>query len=97
MWFLKQDYFANVYNLIENRQIDGKIPEQVSKGVGTLYMPHILIFYWFEPVLYFDPVSKLPETTENPRYFDCFTDTVVNALTFDILKNNSTTVHYSVT
>jgi hypothetical protein len=29
------------------------------------------MFYWFEPVLYLDPVSKFqfPGTTERPGYF----------------------------
>jgi hypothetical protein len=51
-----------------NRQIDWTIPEQVSEG-GIPDIFHILICYWFKPVLYLDPVSKLPETTEKPGYF----------------------------
>jgi hypothetical protein len=44
-----------------------------------------------------DPVSKFPETTENPRYFVGFADNVGDALTFKILKNDSVTVlHRSV-
>jgi hypothetical protein len=27
------------------------------------------MFYWCEPVLYLDPVSKFPETPEKPGYF----------------------------
>jgi hypothetical protein len=27
-------------------------------------MSHTLMFYWFEPALYFDPVFKFPESTE---------------------------------
>jgi hypothetical protein len=53
---------------------------------GTLDISHILMFYWFEPVLYLDPVSKFPETTERPEYF------VGDALTFKILKNDLVTV-----
>jgi hypothetical protein len=46
------------------------------------------MFYWFEPVLCLDPVSKFrfPETTERPGYFVGFTDNVGDALTFKILK-----------
>jgi hypothetical protein len=57
------------------------------------------MFYWFEPVLYLDPVSKLqfPETTERPGYFVGFADNVGDALTFKILKNDLVTVlHRSV-
>jgi hypothetical protein len=57
LWFLAQDYLAHVHNLSANRQPNWKIPEQVSRG-GTPDISHILMFYWFEPVLYLDPVSK---------------------------------------
>jgi hypothetical protein len=48
------------------------------------------MLYWFEPVLYLDPVSKLnfPETIERPGYFVGFADNVGDALTFKILKMN---------
>jgi hypothetical protein len=59
LWFLAQDYLANVHNLSANLQLNWKIPEQASRGrSGTPYISHILMFYWFEPVLYLDPVSK---------------------------------------
>jgi hypothetical protein len=32
LWFLAQDYLSNVHNLSENRQLNWKIPEQVSRG-----------------------------------------------------------------
>jgi hypothetical protein len=55
------------------------------------------MFYWFEPVLYFDPVSKFPENKERPGYFVGFADNLGNALTFKILKNDLVTVlHTSV-
>jgi hypothetical protein len=67
------------------------------KGGGTPDISHILMFYWFEPVLYLDPVSKFPETTERPGYFVGFADNVGDALTFKILKNDLVTVlHRSV-
>jgi hypothetical protein len=52
------------------------------------------MFYWFEPVLYLDPISKFqfPETTERPGYFVGFADNVGDALTFKILKNDLVTV-----
>jgi hypothetical protein len=56
---------------------------------------HILIFYWFEPVLYLDPVSNFPETTERPGYFVGFADNVGDALTYDILKNHPVIVFHS--
>jgi hypothetical protein len=53
--------------------------------------------YWFEPVLYLDPVSKFPETSERPRYFVAFADNVGDTLTFKILKKDlSTVLHRSV-
>jgi hypothetical protein len=66
---------------------------------GTPDISHILMFYWFEPVLYLDPVSKFQftETTERPGYFVRFVDNVGDALTFKILKNDLVTVlHRSV-
>jgi hypothetical protein len=66
LWFPAQDYLAHVHNLSANRHLNWKIPEQLSRG-GTPDISHILMFYWFEPVLYLDPVStfQFPETTEN--------------------------------
>jgi hypothetical protein len=58
LWFLAQDYLSHVHNLSANCQLNWKIPEQVSRGGGTPDIPHIVIFYWFELVLYLDPVSK---------------------------------------
>jgi hypothetical protein len=64
---------------------------------GTPDISHILMFYWFEPVLYLDPVSKFPETTERPGYFVGFADNVGDTLTFKILKKDlSTVLHRSV-
>jgi hypothetical protein len=60
LWFLAQDYLAHVHNLSANRQLNWKIPEQVSRGGGgTPDISHILMIYWFEPVLYLDPVSNV--------------------------------------
>jgi hypothetical protein len=52
MWFLAQDYSAHIHKRSANVQINWKIPEQVSKGGGTPDISHILMIYWFEPVLY---------------------------------------------
>jgi hypothetical protein len=98
LWLLAQDYLEHVHNLSENRQLNWKIREQVSRG-GISDISHILMFYWFEPVLYLDPVSNFyyPETTERPGYFVGFADDVGGELTFKILKNDLVTVfHRSV-
>jgi hypothetical protein len=39
LWFLAQDYLAHVHNLSANRQINWKIPEQVSRG-DTRHIPY---------------------------------------------------------
>jgi hypothetical protein len=56
------------------------------------------MFYWFEPVLYLDPVSKFqfPVTTKRPGYFVAFADNVGDALTFKILKNDLVTVLHTI-
>jgi hypothetical protein len=91
-WLLAQDYLAHVHNLIENCQLNWKIPEQVSRGEGNRHIPYPDIF-WFEPVLYLDPVSKFqfPEPTERSGCFVGFADNVRDALTFKILKNDLVT------
>jgi hypothetical protein len=91
MWFLAQDYLAHVHNLSANLQLNWKIPEHVTRGEGgTPDIFHILMAYWFEPVLYLDQVSKFPETTERPGYFVGFADNVGDSLMFKILKNDLT-------
>lgn len=42
------------------------------------------MFYYFEPVLYLDPVAKFPESTKKPGFFVVFADNVGDALTFKI-------------
>jgi hypothetical protein len=96
LWFQARDYLAHVHNLSANRQLNRKIPEKVSRG-GAPDISHMVMFYWFEPVLYLDPVSKFPETTDRPGYFVGFAENVGDALTFKILKNDLVTVlHRSV-
>jgi hypothetical protein len=95
LWVLAQDYLSHVHNLSANRQLNWKIPEQLSREEGgTPDISHILMFYCFESVLYLDPVSKFrfPETTERPGYFVGFADNLGDALTFKILKNDLVTV-----
>jgi hypothetical protein len=55
--FLAQDYLVHVHNLSANHQLNWKIPELLSRD-GTPDITHILMYYWFEPLLYLDPVSK---------------------------------------
>jgi hypothetical protein len=46
------------------------------------------MFYWYESVLYLDPVSKFPETTERPGSSVGFADNIGDTLTFKILKKD---------
>jgi hypothetical protein len=54
---------------------------------GTPDISHILMFYWFEPVLYLDPIPKFPKTIKRPGYFLGFVHNVRDSLRFKILKN----------
>jgi hypothetical protein len=57
------------------------------------------MFYWFEPVLYLDPVARFPETTEmdKPGFLVGSADNVGDFFAFKILKNDlSTALHRSV-
>jgi hypothetical protein len=68
LWFLAHNYLSHIHNLSENRQLNLKRTEQVSRGgEGTPDISYILMFYWFEPVIYLDPVSNFSETTERPE------------------------------
>jgi hypothetical protein len=74
-----------------------QIPEQGLRRIPDI--SDILMFYWFEPSLYLDQVSKsrFPETTESPGCFVEFADNVGDTLTFKIFKNDLVTVlHRSV-
>jgi hypothetical protein len=45
LWFLSQDYLEHVHNLSANRQLNWKIPEQISRGrSGTPEISHIPIY-----------------------------------------------------
>jgi hypothetical protein len=61
LWFLAQDYLSHylshIHNLSANCQLNWEIPEQVSRG-DISDISHIVMFNWFDPVLYLDPVSK---------------------------------------
>jgi hypothetical protein len=41
LWFLAQDYLAHVHNLSANRQINWKIPEEISRGENTRHFPYL--------------------------------------------------------
>jgi hypothetical protein len=40
LWFLAQDYLANVHKLSANLQLNWKIPEQVSREGDTRHIPY---------------------------------------------------------
>jgi hypothetical protein len=92
--FVRYNRLTRFYVVLDtNDQIDRKIPDQASKG-GTPDISHILMFYWFDPVLYLDPVSIFPESTEKAGYFVGLADNIGDALTIKILKSELTTVLY---
>jgi hypothetical protein len=92
-WFLAHDYLAHIHSLCAHCRLNWKVSEQVSRG-GIPDISHLLMFYWFQPVLYLDLVSKFPETTEKLGYFVGFADNVGDVMTFKILKNGLNTVLY---
>jgi hypothetical protein len=63
--------------------------EDTRAGIkgGTPDISHVLMFCWFEPVLYLDPVSKFqsPKTTERSGFNIGFADNVGDALILKIL------------
>jgi hypothetical protein len=95
MWFLSLDYFSHVHTLSTNRHFYWKIPKQNSR-VGGPEISHMMMFYWFEPVLCLDPVCKFHENSKKPGCFVCYKENIGDSwyvLIFKILKNDN----YSVT
>jgi hypothetical protein len=56
MLFFAQEYLVHEHNLCANRHVIWQIPQQVSNGEGgaTPDISHVLMFCWFELVLYLD-------------------------------------------
>jgi hypothetical protein len=71
----------------------GKYQNRFKGGV-TLNIYHILMFYWFELVLYLDPVSKFrfQKPQKGLDTFVRFLDNVGDVMIFKILKNDLVTV-----
>ena len=53
---------------------------------------HLLQFYWYEPVLYKDTDPKFPHTKELPGHFVGIAKNTGDALTFQILCEDSKTI-----
>jgi hypothetical protein len=53
LWCLAQDYSAHVHNLSEIVNSTGKYQNRYQRW-ETPDISHIVMFYWFEPVLYLD-------------------------------------------
>ena len=92
-WYLCQEYCAYIYNYTANPMLNWLLPLQVRDG-DTKDISHILMFYWFEPVLYLDENAPYPETNELPGYFVGFVDNVGDAMTFKILNQAKTKIFY---
>ena len=90
-WFLCHQYLAKLHNMCANPSINYKIPHQMARG-ETPDISHLLLFYWFQPVLYLDPEATFPETKEKAGYFVGFADGSGDALTFKILTEDLKTV-----
>ena len=83
LWFLAQQYLVDVFMVTSHPQLKWQTPLQVSRG-DTPDISHILVFQFFEPVLYLDPRVAFPETKELPGYFVGFAKNTGDALTFKI-------------
>jgi hypothetical protein len=62
------------------------------RGGGRSDISNVLLFCWFELVLYLNPVAKFPEPIESPGHFVGFADNVAHGLAFRILKNDLSNV-----
>ena len=90
-WFLCHQYLTQLHNLCANPSINYQIPLQLARG-DTPDISHLLLFYWFQPVLYLDPDVTFPETKERPGYFVGFAEASGDALTFKVLTEDLKTV-----
>ena len=90
-WFLCQEYCVEIYNHTANPSINWKLPLKERDG-DTKDISHILMFYWYEPVLYYDKDSSYPESKELPGYFVGFANNIGDALTFKILNQSQNKV-----
>ena len=84
LWYACHEYIAAVHECCANEHLNWETPIQKS-GEGTPDISHIMQFYWYEPVLYYNPDTSFPETKEEPGYFVGFGENVGDALTFKIL------------
>ena len=84
--------------------IHGHIPSPTQMANSTTGVKgdtpdisHILVFQFFEPVLYLEPRVAFLETKEVPGYFVGFAKNTGDALTCKILKSDMKTIlHRSV-
>jgi hypothetical protein len=98
MWFLPQGLLraCSQSNCQPSKQLANTTTGFKGPRGDTRYFPYCDC-YWFEPVLYLDPVARFPKTTEKPELFVKFADNVGDVMTFKILKNDLSTVfHRSV-
>ena len=93
LWFLAAQYLCVIKNVCADELLGFKSPNNVAIG-ETDDISHLLCFYFYEPVLYHDPVSKFPHSKEQPGYFVGFAENTGDKLTFKILKTDKKTVLY---
>jgi hypothetical protein len=91
LWFLAAQYLCDIKNVCADELLGYRSPNNVATG-ETDDISHVLCFYFYEPVLYLDPVAKFPASKEQPGYFVGFATNTGDQLTFKILKEDKKTV-----
>ena len=88
LWLLALRYACYILNMIAHKTLDGKKPMEIAGGV-TPDISSLLIFVWYEPVLYNVHEILFPKSKEKYGYFIGIADNVGDALTFLIMKNDT--------
>ena len=88
LWLLALKYACYILNRIAHKTLDGKTPMEIAGGV-TPDISSLLVFVWYEPVLYHVHEMSFPKSKEKSGYFVGIAENVGDALTFLIMTNDT--------
>ena len=88
LWLLALKYAFYILNRIAHKTLEEKTPMEIAGGV-TPDISRLLIFVWYEPVLYHVHEMSFPKSKEKYGYFVGISENVGDALTFLIMTNDT--------
>ena len=88
-WLLAMLYCVFILNMLAHSGLDWKTPHEVAFGETPDISP-LLCFHFFEPALHRDPHDPaFPDSKEKPGRFIGFAPNKGDALTFQILTDDT--------